>query len=518
MSGINWATHAPETRIYKNKVLYKWEDSPGLEHHYSRAKTSCIGKHVEPCYRFHQQLHFVGKTTGLISKSHECFGCNSSDRLHYTRHREILKLVREISASDDTATVLALGYSNNHKPRRESSTTNTTFNTSQTDTGSETVSIDEAKVTRRERKKLKKAGNGNAKDRKPIELFPADQTDFVSEAIHLRITESKGAWQGTYDYEQGTKTPAVEELADVITENYPDHEEQSMAMYPDALAVQTPGTPVKIYNAALKDLAPRQRNSVVKMNTATKYSSKGSNSRKFASKFPPEKTDPLGDLDPQIFFRLGVDVDPPNSSKTRRVLIGKLIAAIKEDIKIIDQEVLETKTRREGFIRWAGKAAYEAILAIRKHLDWATGQKIPSPTLEYFPNDEVDPKGIDGSHISHGTGLQELPTVRSPKINTRSGSKALSEENDGFTVASYRKKITGKKFQGNKKKPSKMKFNNTQAALDIDEAEDEGGDVHEMIRRYEQRKAGDRNLGGLHKVGGAAPDRRTARGRILVVK
>jgi hypothetical protein len=103
---MNWATIAPDTRLYKGKNLFRWEVSPGLgekrkrlcvcdifltdsiEHHCgtcatplhstngpdllcycrwltlyldSRAKTSCIGKHVEPCYRFHQQLHFVGE-------------------------------------------------------------------------------------------------------------------------------------------------------------------------------------------------------------------------------------------------------------------------------------------------------------------------------------------------------------------------------------------------------------------------------------------------------------------------
>jgi hypothetical protein len=29
-SAMNWATIAPETRIYKGKNLYRWEDSPGL--------------------------------------------------------------------------------------------------------------------------------------------------------------------------------------------------------------------------------------------------------------------------------------------------------------------------------------------------------------------------------------------------------------------------------------------------------------------------------------------------------
>lgn len=30
LDAMNWATIAPETRLYKGKSLYKWEDSPGL--------------------------------------------------------------------------------------------------------------------------------------------------------------------------------------------------------------------------------------------------------------------------------------------------------------------------------------------------------------------------------------------------------------------------------------------------------------------------------------------------------
>jgi len=32
-----------------------------------RAKQTCLGKHVEPCHRFHQALHFIGKIIYLSS-------------------------------------------------------------------------------------------------------------------------------------------------------------------------------------------------------------------------------------------------------------------------------------------------------------------------------------------------------------------------------------------------------------------------------------------------------------------
>ena len=99
---MNWAMEDRESRLFKGKNLYRWDISPGLgmdtvildvdlvdlftEHHCgvcatplhsrcsivisrmnpltvidARAKTTCLGKHVEPCFRFHQQLHFKGK-------------------------------------------------------------------------------------------------------------------------------------------------------------------------------------------------------------------------------------------------------------------------------------------------------------------------------------------------------------------------------------------------------------------------------------------------------------------------
>ncbi|KAI9051648.1 hypothetical protein LZ554_004690 [Drepanopeziza brunnea f. sp. 'monogermtubi'] len=518
---MNWATLDPATRLYKGKNIYKWGDSPGLEHHCgvcaiplhnSRAKTSCIGKHVEPCYRFHQQLHFVGK-------SHECFGCNSSDELHHSRHKEILKIIREIATLDHTATVLPPDKSTGLKARRSSTSTCTTTTSSNlTDTASEVVSVDgtiQVKITRRERKKAKKAGNGNARDRKYVEAFPKDETDFVSEAIHLTVHESKGAWHGTYVYDH--KKPVIEESAGVDDNEEIEYTEESMTMEFESLAVQSPGIPSKSYTAPLKDLTPRQRKNVLKTTTALKYQCKGSSSRKYATQLNAEMLDPFSGLDPQIFFRLGIDVDPSKSSKSRKDLVAKLVAAVKEDMTIIEREESETEMRAEGFRRWAGRQAYAAILRIREHLDWATGQKITVPTFEDFPDDEID---LDGSELAEQESpTQELElktTTPKPKAKTAwpAGSKKLDDD-DGFTVAS-RKKVSGKKVQGGKKFTKMSVSTNRIAALDIDEEEETGGDVHEMVRRYEQRRAGERNLGGLHT--GSTPDRRTVGGRTLIIR
>ncbi|KAL2066366.1 hypothetical protein VTL71DRAFT_2437 [Oculimacula yallundae] len=503
---MNWATLAPETRLFKGKALFRWEVSPGLEHHCgtcatplhnSRAKTSCIGKHVEPCYRFHQQLHFVGK-------SHECFGCNSSDELHHNRHKDILRIVRQINALDEPNIILPPARSANSRARRGSFSTHSNSNTL-TDNGSEGVGMEESKVSRRERKKAKKSGNGT-KDRKSIEAFPLDETDFISEAIHLTVLESKGAWEGTYVYDH--KKTVNEEIA-VVDEDDAEYDEESFATHFESFAVKSPSTP-------LKDMTPRQRKVVLKTSTHVKHASQGFGSRKYAIQFTSAMIDPYDGVDPEIFFRLGIEIiNPAKNSKARKDLVTKLVAAVKEDINIITREDKETEMRAEGFWRWAGKAAYENILKTRESLDWATGQKRGLPRFDDVDDEEMRSDEIQeaGAEVSEG---KPLPLV--DKGTPKSGSNAKLVDEDGFTIATSKKGFA-KKSQGKAKKYTKnpLNYKATNTALDIDEEED-GGDVVEMLRRYEQKKAGDRNLGG--KYNGSTPDRRTSGGkaRTLIVK
>ncbi|KAK0112782.1 hypothetical protein ONS95_014515 [Cadophora gregata] len=503
---MNWATIAPETRLYKGKALFRWEVSPGLEHHCGicatplhngRAKTSCIGKHVEPCYRFHQQLHFVGK-------SHECFGCNSSDELHHSRHKEILKIVRQIAALDEPNTVFPPAKASSSRGRRGSSATNS--NSTLTDTGSECPSVDDTRVTRREKKKAKKSGNGR-RDRKSFEAFPLDETDFISEAIHLTVHESKGAWEGTYVYDySGT---AVDE-SPVIEENDAEYDEESMVARFESFAVKSPATP-------LRDMTPRQRKIVKRTSTPVKYASHGLGSRKYSTQFAAAATDAYDGVDPEIFFRLGIEVvSPPKNSRTRKDLVAKLVAAVKEDIEIITREDKETEMRAEGFWRWAGRNAYNTILQTRENLDWATGQKkgIRLPQFEHFDDEDME----EDDQAPGGQAEKEKPKPNLDKAIAETVLKAKIVDEDGFTIASSKKGST-KKVQGNSKKFTKLPLNYKLAnhSLEIDE-EEEGEDVVEMLRRYEQKKCGERNLGGIYD--GSTPDRRPGRGkaRTLIIK
>ncbi|TVY15609.1 hypothetical protein LARI1_G005419 [Lachnellula arida] len=374
---MNWATVAPETRIYKGKNLFRWEDSPGLEHHCgicqtplhnSRAKTSCIGKHVEPCYRFHQQLHFNGK-------SHECFGCNSSDEMHHNRHKEILRITRQITALDEASN----SSSNRLKARKESfwDSCTTTSTSTPTDTSSETFSI-EQKLTRKERKKAKKSGNGTSKDRRSVEAFPQEALDFISEAIHSTVHESKGAWEGTYNYTKAESLFLTDNNSSIGEDPTEDEELEVFTEKDDSLSVKAP-----------HDMTPRQRKVSKKFNTPINHSSFGGGSRKYTPNRGMD-SDLYDGVDPQIFFRLNVEVvNPLVSSKARKDLVAKLVAAVKEDLNVIFREEEETALREEGFWRWAGKTAYDYIKKTREDFDWATGQKKGPPRREDLADDEM---------------------------------------------------------------------------------------------------------------------------------
>ncbi|KAH6676691.1 hypothetical protein B0J14DRAFT_537397 [Halenospora varia] len=478
---MNWATIAPDTRLYKGKNLFRWEVSPGLDHHCgicatplhnARAKTTCIGKHVEPCYRFHQQLHFVGK-------SHECFGCNSSDELHHNRHKEILRIIRQIESLDTASAIPAPKFTPGVKPRRDSMST-------PTDTSSETFSIVEAKQTRRERKKAKKARIGNTKERKKVEFFPQEELDFVSEALHLTVHESKGAWEGTYNYDKTLTTTEETQEADLESELA---DEEAIEM------VTERSTVLSLSLKSPNQITPRQRKVVKKYNNPIDYSSFGSGSRKYTPR-SIKGMDIYNGLDPQIFFRLGIEVlNPQRNSKVRKDLVLKLIDAVKEDIGVIEREDEESAMREEGFWRWAGKTAYHHMAMVRENIDWATGQKKGLSKREDFAKDEINvaakfealdlesAEADDEPADEFGGPVKATQVQRTYKGNVKIIKAGNVIVEDGPIPDSPETKKPAKE-------PTK------------EEEEDgiEGNDdKFEMVLRYKERRAGKRNIGrALH--------------------
>jgi hypothetical protein len=295
--------------------------------------------------------------------------------MHHNRHKEILRITRQITALDEASNSSSNRLGSFAKARRESCTTTST--STPTDTSSETFS-GEQKLTRKERKKAKKAGNGTSKDRRSIEAFPQEELDFISEAIHSSVHESKGAWEGTYNYNKKELPVVLDDNPGIDEEDIEDEELETFTEQSDSLSVKAP-----------HDMTPRQRKIIKKFTTPINHSSFGGGSRKYT----PNRdmgSDLYDGVDPQIFFRLGIEVvNPPVNSKARKDLVAKLVAAVKEDIDIITREDAESAMREEGFWRWAGKTAYEYIKRTREDFDWATGQKKGPPRREDFTDDDM---------------------------------------------------------------------------------------------------------------------------------
>jgi len=180
--------------------------------------------------------------------------------MHHNRHKEILKVVRQITTIDQEGSTLPPGRPTiEGKLRREPATTASTDTA--TDTTSESAGTEESKKTRRERKKAKKTRNVVAKTRRDVEAFPKEETDFISAAIHGTVHESKGAWEGSYVYDH--KRPALE-ISVVVDEE----EEEAFHQELNAITASVHDLAVKAPN----ELTPRQRKCVKMFSTPISHS------------------------------------------------------------------------------------------------------------------------------------------------------------------------------------------------------------------------------------------------------
>jgi hypothetical protein len=187
------------------------------------------------------------------------------------------------------------------------------------------------------------------------------------------------------------------------------------------------------------------------------------------------------------------------NSKARKDLITKLLVAVKEDVNTIEREERETAMREEGFWRWAGREAHYNILQIREELDWATGQKKGTPRQESFADDEMDLEGLR-------EGLPDLPettdsTLRKAAVQGHFLQRE-PDEMDGWEKSSKKdlkpkpqKKVYKKvDFFGKRTRATPR----SEVEFDVDVFhfhEEESEQVDEMVKRYSQRLAGQRDVG-----------------------
>jgi hypothetical protein len=365
------------------------------------------------------------------------------------------------------------------------------------------MGLDEPKTTKREWKKSKKTGNGGMKDRRNIEAFPKEETDFVSEAIHLSVHESKGAWEGTYVYDH--KQPEAEETT------FAEDEGDEIEFFTEQ------ASPLSVKPPSL--MTPLQRRVVKKFNNPIDHQSFRGGSRKYSPGGPASSTaDPYEDVDPDILFRLGIEVfSPTKNSKARKGLIAKLLAAVKEDVNIIEREEQETAMREEGFWRWAGRGAHYNILQIREELDWATGQKKGIPRQESFADDEMDLEGLRD-------GLPDIPEATDSALRKAAVQghfiQREADEVDGWEKAStkelkpkpQRKVYKKVNFFGKRTRPKPRSEVESDADI-LDFHEDESEEVDEMVKRYSQRLAGQRDVGRFIESPSPSKQRFTVRAK-----
>ncbi|PQE10304.1 zinc finger ring fyve phd-type protein [Rutstroemia sp. NJR-2017a WRK4] len=413
LNGLNWDMLEPEERVYKGNALFRWEESPGLD---SRAK-SCIGKHVEPCFRFHQAFHFMGK-------SHECPACNLGDELHYARHKDILKRVREIEGLDK-AEPTTTSHSIKRKHNAEEKAPEPEDEPSPTTHTKDGTSCEEAwkPTRRREKKKAKKLGSKSYT--KEIETFKQEEVDRISQALHQNVLGTKGAKAGTHTYEcrrTGLGTSDAKTLE-------ADGEDAADGGHNNA--VPPPRFPTTKQKNALS-AAKRAPNTTHFTQAKLRGHSK---------KYDPnsaKRNDPYCCVHPAIFYRLGIDVNPRTNSKERRELVAELAEAIKKDLEVVAKEQEEAAMHEEGFWRWAGRGAYENMMEYHERFDWATGAKIIPKGEEEIAgaesddddDDDLDTCLEDEEDDTLNGGAQEGQPAASEEVKGVD-NKAIATSNNG---------------------------------------------------------------------------------------
>ncbi|KAL3427397.1 hypothetical protein PVAG01_00906 [Phlyctema vagabunda] len=332
-------------RLYKGTAVFKWEDNPGLGHHCGvcakpftkdSCKVTCVAKHAEPCYRYHQILHFLGK-------AHECSPCLMSDQMHHSRHKDILTLVRKIKELDQAEANRVAPYAKKQDEdspsgmRRRRSLAEATV-----ETDSDLLS-EPSRLSKREKKRQRRSGGSAGPTRVATEVFTKDDMEFVDEALHFLPSDGRAlVAPSTNDPPRRPGTRNAKEVMRLPRSN---------------------------------TTSSNQKSSHYVNNSRTAYLSKihrhGNQGK--SSRLSKRNLDICGEVDSEIFSRLGVELVSPYLSSRRKELVVKLVEAVKNDLEVVDQEEVEAHFRELAFYRWAGRGARIAMEEAHKNYDWATG-------------------------------------------------------------------------------------------------------------------------------------------------
>ncbi|PPJ60702.1 hypothetical protein CBER1_03438 [Cercospora berteroae] len=189
--------------------LFRWDEGGVLKHHcpicstplsHDKCRTTCLGKHVEWCHRYHSLFR--------VNWASRCAACKTADEQHEKRHRDIAEILHRIKQLRAEKEAAALALSTPRAPR-----TLLTADALQTiaDPATPTPSSSTPKATKKEKKAAKKVAKALERDK----VVTTADIERVAELIH---PEPEKEAVETVDKAEGT--PEDEDIKWNLSFNY----------------------------------------------------------------------------------------------------------------------------------------------------------------------------------------------------------------------------------------------------------------------------------------------------------
>ncbi|KAL5115099.1 hypothetical protein ACEQ8H_007014 [Pleosporales sp. CAS-2024a] len=335
-----------------NALLFKWEDSPALNHHcgfcerplsHPGARSSCYGTHAA-----------MPQTMFMRLRGHTCGYCKTIDEAHHRRHRNIAERIRHVYEScglQDWTIIPA-------PPEERGRAKDHDSHLADGDDMDRTIAAEEALASKREKKDAKALARAASRCR----LTSQDEMVYIDSVMHPA--------QGLLIGNEGPRnTEEMEEIERHLTYN------------------------ANVYNSEL------ERREL----------------RKYA-RLPQVDVDFDAEIQ-RVFeaFRITklLKINTRNRGLERRELkmfqglVEILKKALVDDLVQVKRDILETRMRRAGYLRYTNKTAHGIVEDRYTDKDWKTGEKYSATTNS--PSDIVQPAELP--HAGYGTPPDNLPTT-----------------------------------------------------------------------------------------------------------
>ncbi len=339
-------------------ILYKWEDSPALDHKCGtcktvlsspRAKKTCFGIHEEVCSKYHNTLFFVGE-------AHKCEACRKSAELHDKRLREIATLHQSLQQLDAANQPETFRTSSKRKETVEhaeddfsvlSDTSTAPSILAHGEITGSTANLNGKMPCKKERKAMKKARNW-IKSRSQIKILTTEHVKFIHDALHT----PKPTPLGTRSHSRNNSSSLRKE-----------------GIIADSLAYNPKTFQYHKWTAGRKLEAKSTPNS----KTAPRYQ----------------------EVPSEILDRLRIEVDVQGASRERKSIVAKLCEAIRNDLTIVENEERETMMRKAGYWRYVNTKTFNLMVENNQIWDWVSGQKMTPVIEKEEPAEDDEEDGWD---------------------------------------------------------------------------------------------------------------------------